>query len=41
LGLETDVRKLSGKGPRPLVLGAASWLFIAGLSYWLIRVFGY
>ena len=41
LGLETDVRKLSGKGPRPLLLGAASWLFIAGLSYWLIRVFGY
>jgi uncharacterized integral membrane protein (TIGR00698 family) len=41
LGLETDVRKLSGKGPRPLLLGAVSWLFIAGLSYALIRVFGY
>ena len=41
LGLETDVRKLSGKGARPLLLGAASWLFIAGLSYSLIRVLGY
>jgi uncharacterized integral membrane protein (TIGR00698 family) len=41
LGLETDVRKLSGKGARPLLLGAASWLFIAGLSYALIRTFGY
>jgi uncharacterized integral membrane protein (TIGR00698 family) len=41
LGLETDVRKLAGKGPRPLLLGAASWLFITGLSYLLIRAFAY
>jgi uncharacterized membrane protein YadS len=41
LGLEADVRKLAGKGARPLLLGAASWLFIAGLSYLLIRAFAY
>jgi uncharacterized integral membrane protein (TIGR00698 family) len=41
MGLETDLRKLSGRGARPLVLGAAGWLFIAGLSYALIRTFGY
>jgi uncharacterized integral membrane protein (TIGR00698 family) len=41
MGLETDLRKLSGRGARPLMLGAAGWLFIAGLSYTLIRTFGY
>jgi uncharacterized integral membrane protein (TIGR00698 family) len=39
MGLETDVRRLSGRGVRPLLLGAAGWLFIAGLSYALIRAF--
>lgn len=28
LGLETDLRKLRMKGPRPLALGAAGWAFI-------------
>lgn len=28
LGLETDLRKLRLKGPRPLALGAAGWAFI-------------
>jgi uncharacterized membrane protein YadS len=28
LGLETDLRKLRMKGPRPLALGAAGWVFI-------------
>jgi uncharacterized integral membrane protein (TIGR00698 family) len=41
MGLETDVRKLTGRGVRPLVLGAAGWLFIAGLSYALIRALSY
>jgi uncharacterized integral membrane protein (TIGR00698 family) len=41
MGLETDVRKLSGRGVRPLLLGSAAWLFIAGLSYALIRALSY
>jgi uncharacterized integral membrane protein (TIGR00698 family) len=40
MGLETDIRKLRAKGLRPLVLGAASWLFIAGFSLVLVRAFG-
>lgn len=28
LGLETDLRRLRLKGPRPLALGAAAWVFI-------------
>ena len=34
MGLETDVRKLRAKGLRPLLLGAAAWIFIScfGLS---------
>ncbi len=32
MGLETDLRKLYAKGLRPLLLGAASSLFIAGFS---------
>src|SRR5262249_14143290 len=32
MGLETDIRKLRAKGLRPLLLGALSWLFIAGFS---------
>jgi uncharacterized integral membrane protein (TIGR00698 family) len=41
MGLETDLRKLYGRGVRPLVLGAAGWLFIAGLSYALIHALSY
>jgi uncharacterized integral membrane protein (TIGR00698 family) len=41
MGLEMDVNRLSGKGLRALLLGGAGWLFIAGLSYALIRGFGY
>lgn len=36
MGLETDIAKLRAKGFRPLLLGAASWLFIAGFSLTLI-----
>lgn len=40
MGLETDIRKLAAKGLRPLALGAMSWLFIAGFSLGLVRLFG-
>ena len=36
MGLETDIRKLRAKGLRPLLLGAISWLFIAGFSLILV-----
>lgn len=39
MGLETDIRKLRMKGLRPLLLGAAAWLFISALSFILIRTF--
>lgn len=39
MGLETDIRKLRMKGLRPLMLGAAAWLFISALSFILIAVF--
>lgn len=32
MGLETDLRRLRLKGMRPLLLGALSWLFIAGFG---------
>jgi uncharacterized integral membrane protein (TIGR00698 family) len=38
MGLETDIRKLRAKGLRPLVLGAAAWVFISGFSLALIRL---
>jgi uncharacterized integral membrane protein (TIGR00698 family) len=38
MGLETDIRKLRAKGLRPLLLGAISWLFIAGFSLILVVV---
>ena len=38
MGLETDISKLKAKGLKPLVLGAASSLFIAGFSLALIKV---
>jgi uncharacterized integral membrane protein (TIGR00698 family) len=36
MGLEADIGKLRRKGIRPLVLAAATWLFIASFSYVLI-----
>lgn len=36
MGLETDLAKLRLKGARPLLLGAAAWLFISVLSFILI-----
>jgi uncharacterized integral membrane protein (TIGR00698 family) len=38
MGLETDLRKLKAKGLLPFMLGAAAWLFIAGLSLLLIKL---
>lgn len=38
MGLETDIAKLLAKGLRPLLLGAASWMFIAGFSLMLIKL---
>lgn len=40
MGLETDIRKLRAKGLRPFLLGAASWLFIAGFSLALVELAG-
>jgi uncharacterized integral membrane protein (TIGR00698 family) len=40
MGLETDLGKLQAKGLKPLLLGAASWLFIAGLSLALVWLAG-
>lgn len=38
MGLETDISKLKAKGLKPLLLGAASSLFIAGFSLALIKI---
>lgn len=38
MGLETDVRKLRAKGLRPLLLGLAAFLFIAGFSLTLVKI---
>ncbi|WP_299844458.1 YeiH family protein [uncultured Jannaschia sp.] len=40
MGLETDIRKLAAEGIRPALLGAASWVFIVGLSLVLILLTG-
>jgi uncharacterized integral membrane protein (TIGR00698 family) len=40
MGLETDIRKLSAKGLRPLALGFAASLFIASLSLVLVKLAG-
>jgi uncharacterized integral membrane protein (TIGR00698 family) len=37
MGLETDLRKVTAKGWKPLLLGAASWVFIAAFSLALIE----
>ncbi|MFX8496876.1 putative sulfate exporter family transporter, partial [Acinetobacter baumannii] len=36
MGLETDIGKLRAKGLRPLMLGAAAFLFIATFSLMLV-----
>lgn len=38
MGLETDIRKLRAKGLRPLLLGLASFLFIATFSLGLVKI---
>lgn len=38
MGLETDIRKLRARGMRPLVLGFAAFLFIAGFSLALVKM---
>jgi uncharacterized integral membrane protein (TIGR00698 family) len=38
MGLETNISKLRAKGMRPLALGLAASLFIAGLSLFLIKI---
>lgn len=40
MGLETDIRKLKARGWTPLLLGAASWLFIGGFSLGLVALLG-
>lgn len=37
MGLGTDIVRLRAKGLRPLALGAAAWLFIAGFSLLLVK----
>ena len=38
MGLETDIGKLRAKGLRPLILGFAAFLFIAGFSLMLVKM---
>lgn len=38
MGLETDIGKLRAKGLRPLMLGAAAFLFIATFSLMLVKI---
>lgn len=38
MGLETDIAKLRAKGLRPLLLGAAAFLFIASFSLMLVKI---
>jgi uncharacterized integral membrane protein (TIGR00698 family) len=38
MGLDTDIRKLRARGLRPLLLGAAAFLFIAGFSLMLVKL---
>ena len=40
MGLETDIRKLKAKGVRPLLLGLAAALFIAGFTLVLVKLAG-
>jgi len=38
MGLDTDIGKLRARGLRPLALGAAAFLFIAGFSLMLVKL---
>jgi uncharacterized integral membrane protein (TIGR00698 family) len=38
MGLDTDIGKLRARGLRPLALGAAAFLFIAGFSLMLVKI---
>ena len=38
MGLETDIAKLRAKGLRPLLLGLAAFVFIAGFSLMLVKL---
>ncbi|WP_226580583.1 YeiH family protein [Acuticoccus sediminis] len=38
MGLETDIAKLRQKGVRPLILGAAAWIFIAAVAGLLVML---
>jgi uncharacterized membrane protein YadS len=38
MGLETNIQKLRAKGLRPLLLGAAAFLFIASFSLALVTL---
>jgi uncharacterized membrane protein YadS len=38
MGLETDIARLRAKGLRPLLLGAAAFLFIATFSLMLVKI---
>jgi uncharacterized membrane protein YadS len=40
VGLETDFRRIAARGWRPLLLGAAATLFIAGASLALVYALG-
>lgn len=40
MGLVTDLRKLTARGHRPMLLGLLASLFIAGLSFVLIKLLG-
>lgn len=40
MGLLTDVRRLAAEGVRPLILGAAAWIFISGFALLLVRLVG-
>jgi uncharacterized membrane protein YadS len=39
MGLETSFGKLRARGLKPLSLAAASWIFIAGFSLVLVKLF--
>ena len=39
MGLETDFAKLKQEGLKPLALAACAWVFIAGFSLALVKLF--
>ena len=40
MGLLTDVRRLAAEGVRPLILGAAAWIFVSAFALLLVRAIG-